>query len=114
MFLRFFPQISESLQFEELNQLFRIIKLDSLQRKDTLEREMLIKTEPCFKFYGIEVKGDIVTLTTGQGVNRNFKNHKASEHEVPENSSEFCESVLWWVFRFDGKRLRFVKQHGAG
>ncbi len=114
MFVRFFPQVSESLQINELNQLLKNIRLDSLQQKNTLEREVHIKTEPCYKFYYIDVQGNIVTLTTGQSVNENFKSSTASEDEIPENSSEFCESLLWWVFRFDGKRLHFVKQHGAG
>lgn len=114
MFIRFFPQISESLQIEELNQLFKNIKLENLQQKDTLGREVHIKTEPCYKFYNIEVQGDIITLTTGQGVNENFKSSPAPEDDIPENSSEFCEHVLWWVFKFDGKKLHFVKQHGAG
>lgn len=114
MFMRFFPQISGSLQMDELNQLFKTIKLDSLQSLDSLEREVYIKTEPCYKFYGIQVQGDIVTLTTGQGVNSDYKSTTASEDEAPENSSEFCENVLWWVFRFDGKKLHFIKQHGAG
>lgn len=114
MFLSFFPQISESLQIEELNQLFKTIRLDSLEQKDILEREVLINTEPCYKYYSVEVQDNIVTLTTGQGVNHNFISSKASKDEVPENSSEFCESVLWWVFKFDGKRLQFIKLHGAG
>lgn len=114
MFLRFFPQISESLQVNELNQLFNNIRLANLEHKDTLASEVHIKQEPCYKFYGIEVQGDTVTLSTGQGVNQQFKTSKTSGDEVPENSSEFCESILWWNFRFDGKRLNFIKQYGAG
>jgi hypothetical protein len=114
MFVRSFPQISESLQIDELNQLFTIIDVQSLLKKDTAEREVWIKTDPCTKFYGIEIVDNIVTLRTGQGVNRSFVTSPTSEDDVSKNSSEFCEHVLWWVFRFDGKHLHFIKQHGAG
>jgi hypothetical protein len=115
MFLDFFPQIAESLQVDEINQLFTYCKLDSLEQKDTLEHEVHISTEPCYSFYSIVVDHDLVTLSTGSGVNDNYKSlAPASDDEVPENSSEFCESVLWWVFRFDGKNLQLVKINGAG
>jgi hypothetical protein len=114
MFLQYYPQIYESLQLRELEELFKKIRLEDLQQKDTLELEVKVNTEPCFKFYGIEVNGDMVTLTTGQGVNDTFSSSRASSDEVPENSSEFCESVLWWIFKFNGRKLIFVKQTGAG
>jgi hypothetical protein len=114
MFLRFFPQISASLQLQELNELFRVFRLEDLQQKDTLRRDVKVKAEPCFKFYGIEIQGNQVTLTTGQGVNDTFKSQKSMDDDIPENSSEFCESVTWWIFQFNGRELRFVKQTGAG
>jgi hypothetical protein len=114
MFNRFFPKIYESLLMSEVNQLFSNIHLETLRNQDSLGKEVRIKTEPCYKFYSIEVKNDIVTLTTGQGVNNDFQNSSTKEDEVPENSSENCESVLWWVFRFDGKRLILEKIQGAG
>ncbi len=69
MFLRFFPQISESLKIGEINQLFENIKLDSLELKDTLKYDAYIKTEPCYDFYEIAVEQDFLTLSTGMAVN---------------------------------------------
>jgi hypothetical protein len=112
MFIQFFPQVSKSLQIDELYQLFKQVSLDSLLQKDELISNLRISTEPCFKFYSILVQHELVTLSTGSGVNESYQSTSASEDE--ENSSEFCEHILWWVFRFDGERLRFIKQHGAG
>ena len=114
MFVRFFPQISESLQINELNHLFRNINVDSLLQEDTLEHEALIKTEPCFHFYSIRIEKDLVTLTVGTNSNEDYKSKTASEDKITENSSEFCEHMLWWVFTFDGKKLQFKEISGAG
>jgi hypothetical protein len=114
MFIRFFPQISESLQIDELNQLFKNLKLDNLLYQDTLGHEAYIKTEPCYHSYNIEIEKDLVKLTVGTNANRDYKSKSASEDESPENSSEMCEHVLWWVFRFDGRKLHFEKISGAG
>lgn len=114
MFIRFFPQIYRSLQMDELNQLFKHLKLDPFLQKDTVEQEVHIRSEPCYQFYSITVEQDLVTLSTGSGVNEAYQSSTSSEDDVQENSSEFCEHVLWWVFRFDGGRLFFIKQHGAG
>jgi hypothetical protein len=115
MFLQFFPKIYESLQIEEVNQLFKYIDPKALIRKDTLQHEAHIKTNPCYKFYSITVEGNFITLSTGSGVNENYQSPSlASGDELQENSSELCEHILWWVFKFDGEKLHFVKQHGAG
>jgi hypothetical protein len=114
MFVRFYKPISESLQIDQVKQLFKNLKVDDLQIKDTLEYNAIIKTEPCYHFYGIGIEDNLVTLTLGTNSNENYESKSMSEDETPENSSEFCEHVLWWVFRFDGKKLHLVKIHGAG
>jgi hypothetical protein len=114
MFLRYFPQISESIQVDQINQLFKRLNLDSLERKDTLEHEDLIKTEPCYQFYNVRVEQDLVTVTVGTNSNKDYKSKLVSEDEIPENSSETCEHMLWWVFRFDGEKLHFKEISGAG
>lgn len=114
LFIRFFTPISESLQTDEINRLFQHLKINDLLQKDSLEYNALIKTEPCYHFYGIDIANDLVTLTVGTNSNKDYKSKSASDDEIPENSSELCEHVLWWVFRFDGRRLNLVKIHGAG
>ncbi|WP_447635708.1 hypothetical protein [Flavobacterium microcysteis] len=114
MFIHFFPQISESLQIGELNQLFERINLNELLQSDMVKNEAVIKTEPCYNFYSVKVEKDLVTLTLGINSNRDYKSKSVTEGKMPENSSELCESVLWWVFQFDGKKLNFKNISGAG
>jgi hypothetical protein len=114
MFIRHFSDISESLQIAQINELFKKIDIDRLLQKDTLQNEVIIKTEPCYHYYDVSVDRNLVTLTVGTNSNRDYKSKSVSEDEIPENSSEFCDDVLWWVFRFDGKKLHFRNISGAG
>lgn len=114
MFLRYFPQISESLQINELNNLFKNINAGGLQKEDTLKYEALIKAEPCYHVYSIRLEKDLVTLTVGTDSNKDYKSKTVSEDEIPENSSEICEHMLWWVFRFNGDKLELQEISGAG
>lgn len=114
MFIDFFKEISENLQMDEINLLFKKINLSELQKKDTLENSEIIKTEPCFNFYAVKVEKDIVTLLTGVKSNKDYKSKLLTKDEIPENSSEFCESAVWWTFQFDGKKLKFKYRTGAG
>ncbi len=114
MFIRYSLEILESLQIDQINQLFKKINLDRLVQKDTLKKETIIKTEPCYHFYGVKVEKALVTLTVGTNSNKVYGSKSASEDEIPENSSEICEHVLWWVFRFDGKKLHLKNISGAG
>jgi len=114
MFFHFFPQVSESLQMDQLNQLFKKVNLNELLQRDLVENEAVVKTEPCYNFYRVKVEKDLVTLTLGIKSNSNYKSKSVTEGEMPENSSELCESVLWWVFQFDGTKLNFKNISGAG
>jgi hypothetical protein len=114
MFISHFSSISESLQIDQLNQLFAKINIDNLFKKDTLEHEVIIETEPCYPYYGVGVEKDIVTLTVGTNSNKNYKSKSLLEDEIPENDSSICEHVLWWLFKFDGQKLRFYNIMGAG
>jgi hypothetical protein len=114
MFLRFYRDFSESLQVEQINQLFKKLNGQNLINKDTLEHEAIIKTEPCYHFHGVSVEKDVVTLTVGTNSNKDYKSNSISEDEIPENDSSICEHVLWWVFRFDGRKLHFKNISGAG
>ena len=114
MFISHFQEISEGLQIDQINQLFRKIDVGRLLQKDTLEHEAIVKTNPCYHIYGVGVERDLVTLTVATNSNQDYKSKSVSKDELPENDSSICEHVLWWVFRFDGNKLHFKNISGAG
>lgn len=114
MFVRYFPKISESLQIDQINRLFQSININNLMHKDRLEQAFIIKAEPCYQFYGVDVEKDFVTLRVGTNSNKDYKSQPASDGDLPENDSSICEHVLWWVFQFDGEKLHFRYISGAG
>ncbi len=113
MFLQFFKEISSSIQLDQINNLFKHIKVDSLLHKNILQYDAYIKTEPCYYSYKIEVIKDNVTLRMDMASNQNYKSKKTSPEDIPENSSEFCEHNFWWIFRFDGHKLSLTNISGA-
>lgn len=114
MFIDFFPKIYSDTQIEQLNELFSKIDIEEILRKDILKAETKIKSEPCYKFYEVSVDKNEIILTTGYGVNENYQNESTDENETQENSSEFCESVLWWTFELKDAKLILKKISGAG
>ena len=114
MFLQHFKEISESVWVDQVNILFKNISVDSLLFKDRLEFDDYIKTEPCFYSYKIEVVESVVTLRMDMQSNRQYKSTTNLKNQTPENSSEICEHNFWWVFKFDGKKLRLTDISGAG
>jgi len=114
MFINSFREISESLQINQINLLFKKTNLNELLKQDTIENKVIFQTEPCYHFYGVKVEKDLVILTVGTASNDDYKSKSENEDEIPANSSEFCESVLWWTFQFDGKKLNFKNISGAG
>ncbi|TKC12946.1 hypothetical protein FA048_04830 [Pedobacter polaris] len=114
MFISFYQDISESLQIDQLNQLFKKLHVENLITKESLEHKAIIKTEPCYHFYGVKVENKLVTLTLGTNSNKGFKGKTVSEDEISENDSSICEYVIWWVFKFDGKQLQLKEISAAG
>lgn len=114
MFISYYPGVAESLQIDQLNQLFRKLDIEQLLSKDYIEHDAIIKTEPCYHFYRVKIENQLVMLTIGTNSNTNYENKSASTDEVPENDSSMCEHVLWWAFIFDGKQLQFKEIAGAG
>jgi hypothetical protein len=102
------------LQIDQINQLFKKLNVENLLRLDTLNHEAIIKSDPCFHYYGVTVENNLVTLTLGMKSNKDYKSKSTSEDEIPENDSSICEHVLWWKFTFDGKKLQFKGITGAG
>ncbi len=113
LFLKYFQEIANDIQVEQFNELFKHINTTGLLKQDKLDYENIIAAEPCYNFYSIEIKNNRVTLSVGSGSNENFKS-EATGDEVPENSSEFCENVLWWIFDFKNGKLELVNINGAG
>ena len=113
MFLEHYNAISESIWLEQLKNLFQFISIDSVEHKKTLEYEDYIETEPYFYSYQIELNKDIVTLRMKMKSNKNYKSKILSENNIPENSSDICEHDLWWIFKFDGKKLHLESISGA-
>lgn len=114
MFTRHYNDISAFLQIDQLNQLFKKLNLDDLLHQDQLEQEAIIKTQPCYHYYGVKIENNLVTLTLGTNSNKSYKNKAVPEGELPENDGAICELVYWWVFAFDGKQLHFKQISGAG
>lgn len=114
MFNNFYRAISESLNIEQINQLFKTLETEDLLNKNYIEHEAIIKTEPYYHFYRVSIENKIITLVVGTNSNKNFKSKLSSEDDIPENDSSICEHVLWWVFAFDGKYLNLKEISGAG
>lgn len=114
MFLRFYKEISENIWLDQLRNLFHNIDVSNLLRKDTLEFEAYMKTQPCYYSYRVELVNNNVMLRMNMNSNKNYKSKQLSEDDIPENSSEICEHSLWWIFRFDGNKLHLENISGAG
>jgi hypothetical protein len=114
MFVRFFPQVSESLGIGLVSLLLTKVKLDSLQVKDTLEYEALTKHEPCYYSYSLRIENELVVLGISMNSNLAFESKTQSQDDIPENASEICEHTLLWIFGFDGKNLNLKEVQTAG
>lgn len=114
MFLKYFKEVSENIWLDQMNNLFKCINLDSLVYKDILEKEAYIETEPCYYSYQAEIIEDSIILSLAMNSNKSYKSSKQNtEDDIPENASEICEHVIWWIFRFDGTKLHFKRITGA-
>jgi len=113
MFINYFPQVYHDMQLDQLNQLFKYINVDSLNLKDSLVQEVRNSKEPYYRFYHIYIDKDAVTLEFGTNTNENYVDNtkKAEDDESFGDEREYAS--IWW-FRFDGKKLHFVKQMAAG
>ncbi len=114
MFISHFPQVYRVMQLQELNELFKLIEPDSMFKEDTILREVIYKNEPCYKYYSINIEKDNTTLIFGTASNENYTPSSAAENDMEENASEYCEYASFWMFNFDGRQLRFVKQTAEG
>lgn len=113
MFLKYFQQVYRSMQFDQINELFKRLDIDSLKEKDSLQNEVRSTNEPCYKFYHIYLEKDIVTFEFGTNTNENYVDDTIKT-EDDEGSGDECEFASIWIFKFDGQKLYFVKQITAG
>lgn len=112
MFNRYFPQIAETTLIDDINFLFKHIQHDSLQKTDTLETDSYQKTQPCFRSYQVTIENETVTLRIDMQSNREWVDPNPKEDEVADNFSEICEHSLWWIFKYDGKKLNLFQISG--
>lgn len=96
----------------ELNNLFKFLQLDSLNLQNEIQFDQIIPSKPCYKFYTIHIEDTTVSLVTGSNTNIDFTGPK-KKHD-PVKSGEECEWSLYWVFRWNGKKLLFQRFDAAG
>lgn len=113
MFSNYFSEISQSLQIDQINELFNNLQFEKLLSEDNIIYNERINSLPCYHYYGLNVENQNVIVTLGTDSNREFISKLVSE-EILENDSTICEQVIWWVFTFDGNKLIFKKISGAG
>lgn len=114
MFLKYYPQLSETFEIPAIQNMFRNARLDALLQDNELRTETKVATEPCYTYYSIQIEGNTVALTIGSGVNDSYKGSATLDDGTPVNTSESCDYLTWWEFRYDGEKLLFVKIDGAG
>lgn len=111
VFNQYYQEISSELDFKEFSRVFKRLKVDRLLTRDSIEYDAIIKKEPCYNFYRIQIEGDSLVLIT-YGVNHQ-ENYSGPETKDPDFDISVCEHDTFWDFVFDGHRLRFIRNSGA-
>jgi hypothetical protein len=131
IFIRHFAGIDAQLRFDEYSRVFQELTIDSLMRRDTLERLDDRGNLECFRWYGIEVEDSMVYIRYGvKGYNPDYKPDKkdsaaqaaagkAVDSAAGKDGSAdddnnglddtTCNHSIFWVYRFDGRRLHLIK-----
>lgn len=107
VFLKYYDTISRVTNLADIIELFEHIPVDSLLYKDEFEKVIVNKKEPCALVYGIMVEGESVTFRFGTIRNINYDSPN-------EDETDGCEYSSMWMFRFDGKKLRYERTAVAG
>ncbi|WP_156166690.1 hypothetical protein [Pedobacter sp. BMA] len=108
MFLKSFGSIYTLTEMDEFNNLFKAVDLKELKVKDEISKEVHAKNEGCYFIYSITVRGNEVTLQYGTNTDAEYLKAHPDEGEV-------CgEYAAIWIFKFDGKNIRFLKHQIAG
>jgi hypothetical protein len=111
LFLKYYDTISKFTYLDQVTEIFKLVPLDSLKYKNELTKEFRDKNDPCLRFYEIEIDQDNVRLS--YGTNRN-EEYKGKSPEQEETDLAGCEYQVYWIFRFDGNKLKLLHQGAAG
>jgi hypothetical protein len=111
VFLNYFDKIAAlNMDLEEFNKVFTYLDVNKLQHTDSLRYNAIVKTEPCYRYYSLQIENDsLVDVVYGINSNSDYVRKKEDEDE----SDGACEHTTFWYFAFDGKKLRLTKQGGA-
>ena len=112
MFHRFFTQIWNDMQLEQLGFLFQHIDPSRLAATNQITYRDIRPGQPCYAFYEVSLLGDEVTLTFGTNTNDDYQAQAKDGGE--EQSGDECEFASIWYMKFDGQHLYFVRQASAG
>lgn len=108
MFLNSFDSIYTLTEMNEFNNLFKAVDVNELKTKDEISKEVHSKNEGCYYIYSIRVSGDEVTMQYGTNTDKDYL-------ETHPDQGEVCaEYAAFWVFKFDGKKIKFLKHQIAG
>jgi hypothetical protein len=120
MFDHYYDGIRKSVDFAEFAAVFKELDVNKLMRTKGLEIEDADSTEECLRRYRIEIESDmLVRIIYGvSAVNPNYKpkgvkDTAAAKVQDDDNQEGACEHAIFWVYRWDGKELRMVRQDAA-
>ncbi|MBK7884989.1 MAG: hypothetical protein IPJ81_15300 [Chitinophagaceae bacterium] len=112
-FLKNFDKVCKFWMVDEFASSFKAMQLDSLsQGKEIFYEEPSDKIQPCYKHCSLIFKNDILHFTYGINRNPNFNNKVKPGNGEDENVCD--ETSIIWEFKFDGKKLVFIRQLAAG
>jgi len=115
MFLQHYDAIAEVMWLDDINTLLNKLPIDSLNQLNEITTAVVDVAKPCYREYQITVENKQVTLSVNIKSNNNYVSKKKSNKDEPAaNSSEMCDSSLWWIFTIDGKELKLTSISGAG
>ena len=109
MFDDSFASIYEKTEMAEFKNLVKFLKVGDLADKNDISYDHIIKDDGCYYFYGIAINSsNEVRLSYGTNSNDVYRQSHPDEEEI---CSEFGVA---WIFKFDGKKLQFLKHQIAG
>ena len=116
------PGYSDSIarypDFEGFKEVFNQLNVDQLLKTNELEIHTDSATEPCTRFYRINVTDSDSTVEIAYGtsaVNADYKPKTKKEKEDLEDMSSMggCEHTIFWNFTWDGRKLYLRHQDAA-
>lgn len=109
LFLKHYDKIAKFTYLDEIGNVFSHLSIDSLAHNSEIKKEYKDKEEPCTKYYSLAVDNNLVTLKFGTNPNQEFISKEGDTDAIAG-----CEYAVFWTFRYEDGKLRFVKQAAAG